>query len=101
MTQQHRIACVRSDESLEPAFKKLLRYHWMEEARHARLDELLVARLAAGVAPAARDAALDDYLAIVATRKAREELTRREGASGDAAWALQHVCMAEAARRNS
>jgi hypothetical protein len=30
------------DESLEPSFKRLLRFHWMEEPQHARLDGLLV-----------------------------------------------------------
>lgn len=66
MTQQHWIACVRSDESLEPAFKKLLRYHWMEEAQHARLDTLLVAELCAESSPRVRSDAVSDYLAIVA-----------------------------------
>lgn len=66
MTQEHWLACVRDDEAIEPAFKQLLRFHWLEEARHARLDALLVERLASGADPAERERGLDDYLAIVA-----------------------------------
>jgi hypothetical protein len=65
MTQEHWLACVRDDEAIEPAFKQLLRFHWLEEARHARLDALLVERLASGADPAERERGLDDYLAIV------------------------------------
>jgi uncharacterized OsmC-like protein len=66
MTQRHWLDAVHGDEGLEPAFKRLLRYHWMEEAQHARLDGLLARELAAGLAPAEIEAAVDGYLAIVA-----------------------------------
>lgn len=42
MTQQHYLESVRDDEDLDPQFKSLLRYHWMEEAQHTKLDTLMV-----------------------------------------------------------
>jgi hypothetical protein len=65
MTQQHWLDCVRGDESLEPAFKRLLRFHWLEEAQHARLDAMLVSRLARAASASERSAAVDGYLAIL------------------------------------
>lgn len=65
MTQEHWLSCVRSDTSLEPAFKRLLHHHWMEEAQHARLDALLVSDLAARATSREREQAVDDYLRIV------------------------------------
>jgi hypothetical protein len=65
MTQRHYQECVRDDVGLDPQFKSLLRHHWMEESRHAVLDTLLVAELAAGYDAAGIEAALGQYLEIV------------------------------------
>jgi hypothetical protein len=67
MTQTHWLESTRDDENaLDPQFKDLLRHHWMEEAQHAKLDELMVEALAARRrSSAAIDRAIDDYLEIV------------------------------------
>ncbi len=46
MTQAHYIESIKDDQALAPQFKSLLRHHWMEEAQHAKLDTLVVERLA-------------------------------------------------------
>jgi hypothetical protein len=46
MTQAHYIDSVKDDQDLDPQFKSLLRHHWMEESQHAKLDTLLVDKLA-------------------------------------------------------
>jgi hypothetical protein len=53
MTQSHYLDSVKDDQDLDPQFTNLLRHHWMEEAQHAKLDTLLVDKLAReGGAPA-------------------------------------------------
>jgi hypothetical protein len=65
MTQRHWIECVRDDASLEPAFKRLLRFHWMEEAQHARLDAMIATELARGLASDEIARGVTGYLGIV------------------------------------
>jgi hypothetical protein len=66
MTQRHYVESVKGNETdnLDPLFCDMLRFHWLEEAQHARLDTLLVARLAVEGGSAAIQKAFDDYLAI-------------------------------------
>jgi hypothetical protein len=64
MTQRHYVDSVRDDGSLDPLFTSLLKYHWMEEAQHAKLDTLMVETLAEGRDEAAISSALDEYLEI-------------------------------------
>jgi hypothetical protein len=64
MSQRHYVDSVRGDEGLDPFFKKLLRFHWMEEAQHARLDGLMVEALAEGRSEAEIAKAVDQYLEI-------------------------------------
>jgi len=65
MTQRHWVESARGDESLDPSFKSLLRHHWMEEAQHARLDELVALGIARTLAPNELDEGIEGYLAIV------------------------------------
>jgi hypothetical protein len=65
MTQRHWLECVRGDESLEPSFKRLLRFHWMEEAQHARLDAMLVQKLAGSLSVQERAEGVEGYVSIV------------------------------------
>jgi hypothetical protein len=66
MTQRHWLESVRGEAELEPAFRRLLRHHWLDESGHARLDALLVRQLAANASRAGRERGVDDYLHIVA-----------------------------------
>jgi hypothetical protein len=47
MTQRHFTESVRDDGDLDPQFKSLLKHHWMEEAQHAKLDQLMIQAMAA------------------------------------------------------
>lgn len=64
MTQSHYLESVRDDQDLDPQFKSLLRHHWMEEAQHAKLDTLLVDKLARAGGPAAIEQAFTDFSAL-------------------------------------
>ncbi len=64
MTQSHYLDSVRDDSGIDPLFKSLLKHHWMEEASHARLDQLMVEALAAGRDEAGIQSAIDEYLEI-------------------------------------
>lgn len=39
-TQAHYLRSIQPDDALSPLWKDVFRYHWMEEAQHAVLDEL-------------------------------------------------------------
>ncbi len=64
MTQAHYTDSVKDDQELDPQFKSLLRHHWMEEAQHAKLDTLLVDKLAREGGPAAIAKAFEDFAAL-------------------------------------
>lgn len=61
MTQRHFTESVRDSAGLEPLFASLLRHHWIEESRHARLDTLMVETLAEQRSPSDIRRALEDY----------------------------------------
>uniref|UniRef100_A0A832M2Q5 Ferritin-like domain-containing protein n=1 Tax=Oscillatoriales cyanobacterium SpSt-402 TaxID=2282168 RepID=A0A832M2Q5_9CYAN len=65
MTQRHYLESVRDNQGLDPQFCRLLRYHWLEEAQHAKLGALMVQEVARGLAPAAIEAAIADYFSII------------------------------------
>ena len=64
MTQRHYVDSVRDDCDLDPLFKSLLKHHWMEEAQHARLDQMMVYALAENRDEAAVQTAIEEYLEI-------------------------------------
>ena len=64
MTQQHYLGSIRDDGDLDPLFKNLMKYHWMEEAQHAKLDTLIVDALAVGRTEAQIDKAIDEFFEI-------------------------------------
>ena len=45
MTQEHYLHSARGG-AIDPQFEKLLRHHWIEEAQHARIDTILIERMA-------------------------------------------------------
>ncbi len=88
MTQAHYLYSVKDDEDLDPQFKSLLRHHWMEEAQHAKLDTLLVEKLARSGGPEAIPKALADFGAMggaidgLLQRQVELDLVALETASG-------------------
>ena len=64
-TQVHYRASIEPDDELSPLFKDVFLFHWKEESQHAILDELEWVRENAKLMPQARDAAVDDLIALV------------------------------------
>jgi hypothetical protein len=61
-TQSHYIEHVRDDGNLDELFRDILRFHWIDESRHARLDSLLIDEIAADLTPEQRDQSLSELL---------------------------------------
>jgi hypothetical protein len=65
MTQAHYVECVKDDTAVDPFFAKLLRFHWLEESQHARIDALELDKLLATASAETIAKAFDDYLALI------------------------------------
>jgi len=61
-TQLHYVEHVKDRHDLDPLFQDLLRYHWMDEAQHARIDTLLIAELCDEISSGDREKAIDELL---------------------------------------
>ena len=61
-TQLHYVEHVRDASGLDALFRDLLRFHWMEEAQHAKLDTLLINEIAEKATLEEREAAIDELL---------------------------------------
>jgi hypothetical protein len=61
-TQLHYVEHVRDDSGLDWLFRDLLKFHWVEEAQHAKLDTLLIDEIAEKVTLEEREAAIDELL---------------------------------------
>jgi hypothetical protein len=48
MTQEHYLRSVRGSVDIDAQFKNMLRFHWVEEAQHARIDMLLIDKMVTG-----------------------------------------------------
>lgn len=64
MSQVHYVDAIRDDTGIDPLFKSLMKYHWMEEAQHAKLDALLIEELAKPYSRTEIDAAIDEFFEI-------------------------------------
>jgi hypothetical protein len=61
-TQLHYVEHVRDSDELDGLFRDLLRFHWIDESRHARLDSLLIEEVAADLTLEERERAVDELL---------------------------------------
>jgi hypothetical protein len=61
MTQRHYVESIRDDADLDPQFKSLLRFHWMEEAQHAKLDTLIIETMAEACSAQDVQSGVEDY----------------------------------------
>ncbi len=61
-TQLHYIEHVRDDSDLDTLFRDLLRFHWLEESQHAKMDTLLIGEVAEELTLEEREAAVDEVL---------------------------------------
>jgi hypothetical protein len=53
---------VRDRRELDPLFRDLVRYHWMDEAQHAKIDSLLIDEIVRDIPEEDREAAVDELL---------------------------------------
>ena len=60
--QRHYIDSVKDDQDLDPQFKLLLKYHWIDEAQHTKLDTLIVEEMAQQYNPEEISKAIGEYL---------------------------------------
>ncbi len=65
-TQRHYVESVRNNaaEQLDPLFCSLLKHHWLEESQHAKLDTLIVDKIARELQPQEIETGVDDYMDI-------------------------------------
>jgi hypothetical protein len=64
-TQIHYRESIRDAADLSELYKDVFFFHWKEECQHAIMDELEWRRLDAGISAEARDAAVDELIALV------------------------------------
>lgn len=64
ITQAHYVDCIRDQAEIEPLFQSLFKYHWVEEAQHAKIDALELAKMRRESPPEAVQQAIDDYFEI-------------------------------------
>ena len=53
---------MRDDSDLDGLFRDLLRFHWIEESQHAKLDTLLIGEVAENMTLEERESAIDEVL---------------------------------------
>jgi hypothetical protein len=61
-TQLHYVEHVRSSDDLDELFRDILRFHWIDEARHAKQDSLMIDEVAATLSEEERERAVDALL---------------------------------------
>ena len=64
-TQSHYRESIREDADLSELYKDIFFFHWKEECQHALMDELEWRRLDSGTSAEARDAAVDELIALI------------------------------------
>jgi P-aminobenzoate N-oxygenase AurF len=61
-TQLHYTEHVQEDAELDELFRDILRFHWIDESRHARMDSLLIDEVAGDLTADQREQAVDQLL---------------------------------------
>ena len=64
-TQVHYRESIERDEELSDLYRDVFRFHWLEECQHAVMDEIEWCREDRVLSPEARDAAVDDLIALI------------------------------------
>jgi hypothetical protein len=64
LSQRHYVDGMKGSRTLDPLFTRILEHHWIEEAQHAKLDVLMIEKLADGLSEKEIEAAVADFLAI-------------------------------------
>jgi len=61
-TQLHYVEHVRDRGELDGLFRDLVKYHWMDEAQHAKIDSLLIDEITREISEGDREMAVDELL---------------------------------------
>ena len=61
-TQLHYLEHVRADEQLDGLFRDLIKFHWIDEATHAKLDSLVINEIVGPLSLEQREHAVDELL---------------------------------------
>jgi hypothetical protein len=61
-TQSHYLEHVRDRGELDGLFRDLVKYHWMDEAQHAKIDSLLIDEITREISEEDREKAVDELL---------------------------------------
>jgi hypothetical protein len=61
-SQSHYVEHIRDEQELDPLIRDILRFHWIDESRHARMDSLLVAEVARDLGADELERAIDQLL---------------------------------------
>jgi hypothetical protein len=64
MSQRHYVDSVKGNPDLDPLFCSLLKHHWLEEAQHAKLDALIIDKIASSLTSEEIESAVQDYMSI-------------------------------------
>jgi hypothetical protein len=62
MTQRHYVEHVRAEDDLDELFRDLVKYHWLDEAQHAKLDSLMMEEIVGPLSLAEREHAVEELL---------------------------------------
>jgi hypothetical protein len=62
LTQTHYVEHVRDRSDLDGLFRDLIKYHWMDEAQHAKIDSLLIDEIVGETSEEDREKAVDELL---------------------------------------
>ena len=60
--QAHYTEHIRDKAELDGLFRDLLKYHWLDEAQHAKIDTMLIAEMVEDTTLADRETAIDEVL---------------------------------------
>ena len=61
-TQVHYVEHVRDADDLDELFRDILKYHWIDEAQHAKADSVLIDEVASETSDEDREKAVDEFL---------------------------------------
>lgn len=61
-TQLHYVEHVKDGSELDGLFRDIVRYHWMDEAQHAKIDSLLIDEIIQEIGDEDRETAVDELL---------------------------------------
>jgi hypothetical protein len=97
-TQAHYRESIERDDDLSDLYRDVFRFHWLEECQHAVMDEIEWGREDRNLSVAARDIAVDDFIALL---NVLDEVVRTQS-SADAGYFMRlcHRCFSPAEQQD-